>query len=865
MDEFKDQQQSFRERANEQYILGAISFERMKQRQNEILSVSDDTFSWIFNDEAEDGDASVSSKLEYAVMFKDWLRSGNGIFHVSGKLGSGKSALMKQIVHHRTTRSMLGDWAGSNALAFGSCFFWKPGTKEQRNTAGLLRSLLYDILGQHPALIPFLFPSLWEPGQHSVWAAKQPLDIFDSEIKRVFRILTDAGTLLEFDLRICFFIDGLDEFDDDHEIHLDLVDMLNDWVRVSGGRVKLCVSSRELPVFQKRLVTSHRIRMQDVNRQDISAYVIDRLQRQTRDVSCLSDPGIKSLYDEIMRRSDGIILWTTLVMKQVGNMSLRPGGPVGHVLNAVRSLPREFRDLVCNLLKSIPEFERRTVAACFLHANFASSDDIALLGVNLLVQYSETILLYHFLRLVVGNSDPNSSGTECFDAKKPVLINDQSLREALQSTRDWIMGDCKGLLEVMDPLRDSSDTSLSLLQEASSSIARFTHRAVREYVIEHVTRTWGHHCNTSDAEVYFVKSAICLCHFLPLQQIQSHKPRVSLPIIAELTVYQPSFVDLLVELTLLIPDAHVSDNTEYDSMNCAVYAAYYASFQLCHRLVQAIPLKGEDRSACFSVVLSQMVYHTAPVFHAKDKHETIAKYIEHVWPLLQLLFEGDIDLFIRVGRPFLEQSPWVRVICMCSHLDETSPTTTVDFVWGALQLFLEHSRVLPSFSIIVDEDNSGRAFRLLFGDRRQRFKYSPYASSLNESHPFFASFETTATLADFVRFCHPPNEGVLLTMIQKIEATTEAVCSDAAKGPLAVGVEAQNGTASVGKQNKPATDKSAVEARAGSPVSEERVTTPGFATNTALSPLVGVSALYMISALVCLLCLYIMAWLPAVW
>ncbi|EPE06551.1 hypothetical protein F503_02679 [Ophiostoma piceae UAMH 11346] len=89
-----------------------------------------------------------------------------------------------------------------------------------------------------------------------------------------------------------------------------LVDILNDWIQVSGGRVKLCVSSRELPVFQKRLGISHRIRMQDLNRQDISNYVIEKLQ-------CM-----KSLYDEIVWRSDGIFLWTTLVMKLVGNMIL---------------------------------------------------------------------------------------------------------------------------------------------------------------------------------------------------------------------------------------------------------------------------------------------------------------------------------------------------------------------------------------------------------------------------------------------------------------------------------------------------------------------------------------------------------------
>jgi hypothetical protein len=42
----------------------------------------------------------------------NWLSSGNGIFHIAGKLGSGKSTLMKFLCNHPQTKVALQYWAG---------------------------------------------------------------------------------------------------------------------------------------------------------------------------------------------------------------------------------------------------------------------------------------------------------------------------------------------------------------------------------------------------------------------------------------------------------------------------------------------------------------------------------------------------------------------------------------------------------------------------------------------------------------------------------------------------------------------------------------------------------------------------------
>lgn len=50
--------------------------------------------------------------------FISWLSSGDGAFHISGKLGSGKSTLMKFLYKHDCTRELLQHWAGKQYQAY---------------------------------------------------------------------------------------------------------------------------------------------------------------------------------------------------------------------------------------------------------------------------------------------------------------------------------------------------------------------------------------------------------------------------------------------------------------------------------------------------------------------------------------------------------------------------------------------------------------------------------------------------------------------------------------------------------------------------------------------------------------------------
>jgi len=109
----------------QQHIRKSLAFPDMRGRFETVETAHYETFRWIFEagpkqqsntedsihmlDNWSDNDQAVWKAGE---LFTIWLKSGSGIFHVSGKLGSGKSTLMKFLCEHPDTTAKLTEWAG---------------------------------------------------------------------------------------------------------------------------------------------------------------------------------------------------------------------------------------------------------------------------------------------------------------------------------------------------------------------------------------------------------------------------------------------------------------------------------------------------------------------------------------------------------------------------------------------------------------------------------------------------------------------------------------------------------------------------------------------------------------------------------
>lgn len=114
-------------------ILDSLSFEGMSRRSNMVVETHANTYKWVLEDDSEtmessteDEESAVQKESAIAPASEDiekvrardklraWLESktSGDVFHLSGKLGSGKSTLMKHIRGSPRTEEKLKKWAG---------------------------------------------------------------------------------------------------------------------------------------------------------------------------------------------------------------------------------------------------------------------------------------------------------------------------------------------------------------------------------------------------------------------------------------------------------------------------------------------------------------------------------------------------------------------------------------------------------------------------------------------------------------------------------------------------------------------------------------------------------------------------------
>jgi hypothetical protein len=131
------------------------------------------------------------------------------------------------------------------------------------------------------------------------------VNVENDEIIRAFRQVITIKDIYE-NYRYCFFIDGLDEFDEMLQTYTNLINSLWSWVESSQGHLKICVASRELPPFQMRLDAKQRLRLQDLTEADIRSVVQQTLQQEQGflDKAFVDTESFKRLQDAIVTKAD---------------------------------------------------------------------------------------------------------------------------------------------------------------------------------------------------------------------------------------------------------------------------------------------------------------------------------------------------------------------------------------------------------------------------------------------------------------------------------------------------------------------------------------------------------------------------------
>lgn len=450
------------EQRNIEWILRALEFEGMKARRQQVESSVGNTFKWIITK-----DAIPKGHRDLKVSFNKWLSDGTGVYHVTGKPGSGKSTLMKLIDQTAATQKQLESWASRTGerLIVARFYTWKAASAHrlQNQEEGLTRTLLHQILTAAPELTPVIFAnhSCWAPHEYrliNILSQSQGISKkIHFEPKEVLAAL--EATLRIQGYRFFLLIDGMDEFEKAHSHHAIAKRVLR-WSSSNLNRVKICVSSREDNAFMDRFSSDQRLRLHDVTRNDVHELVTTRLLEHDYFAEA-STKDRQILVDEIVNRAEGVFLWVVLTIQEL-KLLLDDRQSFQAILQAVHELPKEMEDFFRETLSRIPAGYKKESMAVFS----VVTSTLGRAGLLCLFHYS-------MLRRCIENDDPNID-------KNPRSMSLDEIVSQIREFRSRLPSLCKGLL--VTTRRPKIGIPYEYLGEDENYTIECNHRSVLDFL-----------------------------------------------------------------------------------------------------------------------------------------------------------------------------------------------------------------------------------------------------------------------------------------------------------------------------------------------------------------------------------------------
>jgi hypothetical protein len=366
---------------------------------------------------------------------------------------------MKYLFDERKTQELLNVWSNGLPIVKAGFFFWYAGTEMQKSHNGLLRSILWQILDQQPKLIPIAYPEQWK-SVSSKERIEQPITNGKQELANAIRRITTQTT---YPLKVCLFIDGLDEFSGQHA---EVVELFN--IIAAASSIKICVSSRPWPVFTEGFASCPGLTLQDLTRNDIQEYVRTRLEESAgmKKLQVAEPRDALLLIEEIVEKSSGVFLWVRLVVASLLS-GLTNNDHIADLQERAKQLPEELEELYIYILKRIEPFYLKQA-----------------LPLIAMVQHARRPL--SSLAISIADEADHDGFLNC----GPKRFTEEEYASRCQRIEDKIQSRCLGLLEcnirTLDPSFVSHEASLErmlLYCRFARPIRRvqFMHRTVKDF------------------------------------------------------------------------------------------------------------------------------------------------------------------------------------------------------------------------------------------------------------------------------------------------------------------------------------------------------------------------------------------------
>src|ERR1700733_15379470 len=191
-------------------------------------------------------------------------------------------------------------------------------------------------------LIQTAFADIW-PIISGVGREMQHLSLV--EATRAFRNLVNMP---ELPIRICLFVDGLDEFNGDY---LELATFLSE---MCSPVIKLIISSRPINACYEMFGDCNTLRLEELTYKDIEVFLNGNLATNKYMVQLMQHQPEEAhaLVAEVSTTASGVFLWVKLVVASLLS-GLCDGDDIEDLRRRLKELPPDLEDLFQHMLNKL--------------------------------------------------------------------------------------------------------------------------------------------------------------------------------------------------------------------------------------------------------------------------------------------------------------------------------------------------------------------------------------------------------------------------------------------------------------------------------------------------------------------------------
>lgn len=380
---------------------------------------------------------------------------------------------MKYLYDEPRTRRLLEVWAKGSQLCIASFFFWNSGTRDQKSQAGLLRSLLFQIFDQCPELVPLFVPHIWTRFYEKA-IQSEPTPRTDG-IWTMPALFAAFKSVVQHSVKVCFIIDGLDEFDGDHEA---IGILFQEIAKSKRLNVKACLSSRPWIVFEDLFNSSPMLRLQHLTFPDIEQYVKDRFHKSAayQRLAIREPEAAENLGTQVIEKAEGVFLWVKLVVQSL-LVGIRNRDGVTDLRERLHLMPKELEPLYSRLLELVdPVYLSWFSKACQIVR--ANRNSIKLAHDDPINSHRSLspLTLENFYLAINEEADSdilNLQGNSKYLTSETRTQIEQMLQERCEDTVVHLTARCVGLLEATSKTDDIQTPRLHV---------QYFHRTARDFI-----------------------------------------------------------------------------------------------------------------------------------------------------------------------------------------------------------------------------------------------------------------------------------------------------------------------------------------------------------------------------------------------